>query len=159
MNEFQAFAKVQLTSFLFWDVMWHMLIAGYWNSGTIYCSHLHRSSNQKLNTRKPFDNSTPRDWTPCILHISNTSILAKASISWRACRMQMNGFSLHWKICLCEKSAADFDKKLLPFHDTWLDFATSTNTQWATWEIPSNYVINNAGAKSIVMKTEGNEKI
>jgi len=39
-----------------------------------------------------------------------------------------------------------------------LDFATLTKTPWATWEIPSNYVINNVGGKSIVMKREGNEK-
>lgn len=34
------------------------------------------SCNQKINTRKT-NNSTPRDWTPCTLQISNISILAE----------------------------------------------------------------------------------
>jgi hypothetical protein len=49
-------------------------------------------------------------------------------------------------------------RSLLPFHDTRLDFATSTSTPWATQEIPLNYVINNVGVRSMVTKTEGNEK-
>lgn len=50
-------------------------------------------------------------------------------------------------------------QNFLPFHNTLLDFATLTNTSWVTWEIPLNYVITNVGWKSIVMKTEGNEKM
>lgn len=67
----------------------------------------------------------------------------KASISWCVCMMQKMDTLFIETFFFARNWLQNSTKSLLPFHNTLLDFATLTNTSWATWEIPSNYVITN----------------
>jgi hypothetical protein len=99
---FQALAKVQLTSFLFWDVTWHMLIAGYWRFRTTYCSHILGPSSPRWNPRRTSDNSTLRVWTPLLYNLAIFQYQLKTSTSWCVHMMHRNGFSLEWRTALPE---------------------------------------------------------
>jgi hypothetical protein len=100
------------------------------------------------------------DWTPHILQISNISILTEGQHQL-VCMHDADEriLSSLKKFFFARNWQYTSTRNLLPFHDTWMDFARSTNTPWATQKFPSNFVINNVGTTWMVMKTEGNEKM
>jgi hypothetical protein len=93
----------------------------------------------------------------------------KASTGWCVQMMQRNRLSLRQRTSLCQKLPSDFEEKLLAFqkHVIGLQKANnyilsqigSADKTLGYFDMPSNYTIDDTGAKSALIKTSGNEKM
>ena len=93
----------------------------------------------------------------------------KAARGWVERFMQRNGFSLRRRTSISQKLPADFEEKLVNFQkyviglrrakDYLLGQIGNTDQTPVFFDMPSNYTINEKGAKEVRLRTTGGEKM